>query len=477
MTVSLNIDNQRIRLVSQHANRVDLWQILELPPGAIKDGMILNPPAVAALLKDHFQASKLPAQQVKVELTGLSFVYRVLTLPRLKPAKLKSAVERATQKEIALPLENLYLDWQIIKQNEQEIEIFVLGIARQMVDVLLDTLKLAGISLQTLELKALALARAVSHPEALVVDCEPSSFEILVVREGIPVTIHRVSPKNEMSTFEDNLNQMMNELNRTIDYFNLNHPGSPLTQATPVMLSGSLCDEPESRRLITQSIGHTVELFSSSMVLPGNFPISTFAANLGLLSQSPSAVKGKNMECIDLVRARRRVLSHPVKPQQLVFSGVIVAALLILTLLWFIRQQAVEQSSALQIRAASIDQELVAVHQQLETANQLQNQITVLSDSTRELGLERQELSGKGDLAAVLKSITGNLPAGTVFTRITTQTTKIIIDGLAESRPNIVNYVHNLEKPALFSEVRIALIDTGNVSSGTIYHFRIVIER
>jgi Tfp pilus assembly PilM family ATPase/Tfp pilus assembly protein PilN len=477
MTVTLNIDSQSIRLLSYRANQVELWETLDLPPGVIKDGLILDPPLVANLLKEHFQTFKLPPQQVKVCLTGLSFIYRVLILPNLKTKKLRSAVERATQKEITLPLENLYLDWQIINQTDRDLEIFVMGIARQMVDVLLTTLKLAGISLQSLELKAVALARAAIHKNALVVDCEPAAFEILVIREGVPVTIYRVSPKNGMSTLEDNLNQMLSELNRTIDYYNLNHPKNLLTQTTPVMLSGSLCEDKETCQAIVQRIGHNVEFFNSPLNLPPDFPILAFAANLGLLYQSQPHSKSKTPDSIDLIQARRRALSHPLPIKNVVLSGILAGALLLLALVWMTRQQAANQSASLLLKADRLNQELHLANQQLQQANQIQTQITALTGETEMIQTERLEMTGKGELASILTSITQNLPPGTVFTKISSQPNKITIDGLASGREAIVNYIYCLEKQGSYSEVRIALIDANPDQSDLGNSFRIVIER
>ena len=474
MIVTLNIDNRRIRLVSQHAGRVESWQTLDLPPGVIKNGLILDPPAVAALLKERFRTLKLSPQRVKVCLTGLDFIYRVLNLPNLKTLKLRSAVERATQKEVALPLDNLYLDWQVINETDRELEIFVMGIGRQMVDVLLTTLKLAGISLETMELKALALARSISHKNALVVDCEPDAFEILIVQGGVPVTIHRVSPKNEMSTLGDNLNQMMTELNRTIDYFNLNHPENSLTQATPVILTGSLCDDSAARNLIVQGIGHAVEYISSTLSLPANFPASTFAANLGLLNQSQKSKLSAN---VDLIKARRRTLSHPIPIRKMITSGVIAAALLLLALIWTARHQAAEQAADLQLRANNLNQELIMANQALKQANLITEQITAITSETQKLASERKELTGKGNLAVVFGALTQNLPSGSYFTQISSLPDKITVDGQAGSREDIVNYIHSLENGGLFAEVRIALIDTTGDASNTSNTFRIVIER
>jgi Tfp pilus assembly PilM family ATPase/Tfp pilus assembly protein PilN len=475
MTVTLNIDNKRIRLLSYRGNRVVLWQTLELPPGLIKNGQILDPQGVANLLKVRLQNLKLSGQQVHVCLSGLSYIYRVLNLPNLKNPRLHTAVMRATQREISLPLDGLYLDWQVTRQNPKEQEIFVLGISRQTVDDLLTTLKLAGISLQSLELKALSLARAVRHPYALVIDCEPDAFEILVVRSGVPVTIHRVIPKNEMATFEDNLNQALTELNRTIDYYNLNHSENPLTRATPVMLGGSLCDDPTSCQMITKGIGNTVEFFQSRAVLPPNFPLSTFAANLGLLAGSPNITPGSKNR-LDLIKARRKALSHPVSPRQLATAGAVIGSIIVLGLIWFNRQHAVLETSELRLRALNLNQQLTLTNHDFQQNNMIREKIIALQADTQRIESEQTQLGGQGDLATILKTVTDDLPPGTSISRIDALPDKILVEGQTQNRLNIVNYIHSLEKTSLFKEVRLASFNSPGIPDQW-SSYRIIIER
>ncbi|HSW59086.1 MAG TPA: pilus assembly protein PilM, partial [Dehalococcoidales bacterium] len=118
MKVTLNIGSRDFRLVSQRADQSLQHHTLDVPAGIVKDGLITNIPAAAALLREYFQKHGLSSKEVSVCLTGLSFVYRILTLPVIKGIKLKTTIERAAQKEINLPLDELYLDWQIISQNK-----------------------------------------------------------------------------------------------------------------------------------------------------------------------------------------------------------------------------------------------------------------------------------------------------------------------------------------------------------------------
>ncbi|HSW58219.1 MAG TPA: PilN domain-containing protein, partial [Dehalococcoidales bacterium] len=371
----------------------------------------------------------------------------------------------------------------IISQNKTEIKIFVLGFARPLMDSVYTTLKLAGLNTQTVEHKAMALTRAAGHTDALIVDCEPDAFEILIINSGIPVTIHRISPKNEMSTLSDNLNQLVTELNRAIDFHNLTNPESPLTQNTPVLLSGSLCDDISSRDLIITSLGHKIEFFEPRTPVAADFPVSSFAANLGLLYKKSLSTgcrlkpfEKQSGEEINLLTARKRALKKPLNVRQLLVTAAITGAIVLFIPAWFLRLQAENESTALKSKADNLSLELASVNRKLVENSQIQNKIDDLLVRTDGLKNERMILGGKGDIAANLLAFKQQLPAGANITGISSKAENITLEGTARNREDVIRYIYNLEKQTLFSEVRIALIDINPAGENEVI-FRLTAER
>ena len=185
MAVSIVINSESILIAAERNNLVYFYQAVDLPPETVKDGYIIDRKFVAGKIDAIFKSARLPRSQVYATIAGMSYIYRVLALPKMKLAMLPEAIERATQKEIHLPLSDLYLDWQIISQSEKEITVYVQGVPRRLIDALFDTLKAAGIEPAAVGLKSLALARAVNQFNALIVDFEPDWFDIIIVSKNI----------------------------------------------------------------------------------------------------------------------------------------------------------------------------------------------------------------------------------------------------------------------------------------------------
>src|SRR3972149_7124687 len=112
MYVGLNIGNSEIKILSATGRQIKKWGKLALSEGLVHDGLIRKPQAVGEAISALFESIKLPRDRVITSLAGLSFTYRFLSLPRMKPADQEEAIRRAAKKEISLPLEELYLSWQ-----------------------------------------------------------------------------------------------------------------------------------------------------------------------------------------------------------------------------------------------------------------------------------------------------------------------------------------------------------------------------
>src|SRR3972149_7400323 len=195
MYATLSISDRRIKALSVKGRQVNKWGSLALAGGLVKDGLILQPEAVGEAIASLFKSAGIPKEKVIASLGGLAFTYRFINLPRMKSNLLEEAVRRAARKEISLPLDELYLSWQLLPGRGDEQTYFVLGVPRRFVDALAETLKIAGIAPYLMDLQSLALARAANRSDAIVVNMEPDCFDIVFIAGGIPAVIHTVNPR------------------------------------------------------------------------------------------------------------------------------------------------------------------------------------------------------------------------------------------------------------------------------------------
>ena len=282
MNVTLNIGTQDIRVLALSGLQVKHWAEAPLAPGLVKDGIILQPAAVAEVISGLFQAAKLSRDQVTVSLSGLSFTYRILDLPRMKPGLVAEAITRGARREIPMALEELYLSWQVVGGEGEQLDYFVLGVARKPVDALEQTLAQAGIKPYKLDLKPLALARAANRESALIVSLEPDYFDIVIINRGIPAIMHTITPRGPDASIADNVQRLADEISRTVEFYNGSHPGEPIDRTMPLLLTGVLAGEPSVIELTSNMTGYTVSPLVPALELPDDLPLARYTTNLGL---------------------------------------------------------------------------------------------------------------------------------------------------------------------------------------------------
>jgi len=217
-----------------------------------------------------------------VGLTGQRCVPRIIDFPQMNLRLLKEAVPREMKREMPVPMEEMHLSWQIIRRDNGHLRVFALGVPRDVLGLQMEAIRLAGAKLQSMDVKPLALVRAVGRGEALIADLEPGSLDIIVVRGGIPATIRTVSLQREIDTTEDKARRLGEELARAVKFYNDTHPEEPLQPSTPAYLTGSLAEAAASSGVVEASVGHPVEPLAPPLQCPADLPLATFMVNIGL---------------------------------------------------------------------------------------------------------------------------------------------------------------------------------------------------
>lgn len=472
MYVTLNITASSIRLLSMKGKQVERWGSAPLAPGLVKDGVILQPKAVGETISALFKSTKVPKQRVIASLTGLSFTYRILSLPRTKSALIEEAIQRSARREIPLPLEELYLSWQAINGKHDELDYFVLGVPRNPIDAAVQTLTEAGVEPYIVELKPLALARAANRGDALIVDLEPDCFDVVLVAGGIPTVIHTIAPRGEGANLEDNIRRLTDELSKTVKFYNNSHPETPLSPKTPLLLTGELATDATTSKLIQAEIEYPLESLVPPLEFPPALPIAPFATNMGLALQkvppkmiSKGETNGLHDINLNIISDKYRAKARPLSRRQILLPLALTIAFGLLIGLYQLNNQAGAESVRLQTALGVAGQELHEARLAFNEASQTEETINEMAADTEALKVEHQYILGqRGELATNLTLATGALPASSYFTSIQIGNDQLKIEGETDAASKVISYAQALEELG-FTGVRIANISEADTST------------
>jgi len=142
----------------------------EIPPGIIKKGEIRKEEELIKILKEALK--KVRGEKIKTRYTIVSLpeekaFLQVIKMPPLSEEELKSAILYEAENYIPLPLEKVYLDFQVVSSSKhlKHLEVLIAALPKEIVDSYTRCLKEAGLKPLALEVESLAVARALIKNE------------------------------------------------------------------------------------------------------------------------------------------------------------------------------------------------------------------------------------------------------------------------------------------------------------------------
>lgn len=280
--VTLDIEGSRVRLLVAKGKKVTDWGVEPLEAGVVHDGVVADPQAVGMQVRSLLASHHVGNGKLVASLTGQRCVSRILDFPQMSERLLEEAIPREMKREMPVPLEQMCLSSQVIGAENGQLRVFALGVSRDVLGPLLEAIKLSGRKPHSMDIKPLALVRAVGRSDALIADLEPDSVDIIVVRGGIPATIRTVSLRREAGEIEDKFHWLGEELTRTVKFYSDTHREDPLPPSTPVCLTGSLAEGVASSGIVAASVGYPVEPLAPALDCPPDLPVAMFMVNIGL---------------------------------------------------------------------------------------------------------------------------------------------------------------------------------------------------
>ncbi len=277
---TLNIEGSSIRLLTAKGNSVQRWAETPLEPGLVRDGLILDPRGVGTGIDGLFASRGVPKQRVMTCLTGLRAIPREITLPRIPTGQIEGAVRREARREMPLPLDDLYLSWQVLDQQGGQTRVYVLGVPRDLLDAQVEAIRAAGIKPHVMDLKPLALIRAVNEKEAIIADLEQHSLDVIIVVDDVPAIMRTIALGVESN--EDKVRRLVEELRRTVKFHDDSHRERPLDPNTPIYLTGGLMTDTSVVEAIKVMSTRPVMIPTPPLTCPPDMPVPTFMVNIGL---------------------------------------------------------------------------------------------------------------------------------------------------------------------------------------------------
>lgn len=195
--IGLDINQTGIKVMSIDPKKwlVDGYGSIDLDPAKIQKALE-KPEEVSGYLSDSIARlmnekiiGELPSNHAVIGLPTSRTFSRAFALPVKQEKNLSEAVEMEVSQYIPIPIEALYVSYDIIDRNKDFIEVIMSAIPRNLVDSCLDAVEKAGLRPVAIEPSINAVSRILEATEeaylsSLIIDIGQANTDIAVHDKG-----------------------------------------------------------------------------------------------------------------------------------------------------------------------------------------------------------------------------------------------------------------------------------------------------
>jgi type IV pilus assembly protein PilM len=308
---------------------LELFDILPLPPELIVDGSIIDSLRLLDSLKELITKAKIKTKDVTVGLAGhSSVIVKRVSLPEMSEEELSESIKFEAEQYIPFDIEDVTLDFQILGPKEEagQMDVILVAVKKDIVNDFFSVVKEAGLNPVIVDVNSFALENIYEvnyeiEPDKNIalVNIGASTINMNILKGGISVftrdsavgsnihtealqrefnityeaaerlkkgePVENVSPEDAFSVMESASEEIIGEVNRSIEYFN--------EEINEVILSGGCALIKDFPKLLAEKIGIEVKVMNpfKNIKIPKRFdityieeivPIAAVAAGLAL---------------------------------------------------------------------------------------------------------------------------------------------------------------------------------------------------
>jgi type IV pilus assembly protein PilM len=458
-TTTLYISDTGIRLMVTRGKRITKLADMPLDVSLSDVKSEEKEAELVTKIKLLFKSNRISAKKIILGLSGLHCLTRPVSLPELPKTMLDEAITREAKRVLPVPLDQLYVSWQIMSASEGKIQVFLVAIPKHIADTLVRILNKAGFKPYLMDIKPLALSRVSREATAIILDIQLKEFDIIIMSKGIPQTVRTVPFPQEYLAQTDRLSIVRDELKRTIQFYNSNNPENFIQPNTAMLVSGELVDEAETIEFLAQELGYKVSLLLSPLKCLKQLDPSHHLVNVGL------ALKELVKEAGPLL-PNFNTLPLPYQPKQiprdrLMAVPAAAVAVGLVVLLVFTVQNAAAKIENDQYTLESTNQRL---EQRQSQKKELKESIAAMEKTVSGLEASRNKfiaaldsMNNKGELMnGDLNATVDNVVTDLELYSISHTGDQLALNGQALTEQEVMNYVRKLQDTERFSEITIS---------------------
>jgi len=281
--MALSIESTELRLVSYNKGAIESWDRVSFDPQLLTMGLVADPEGLGIVIKSALEGRGASTSQMVCAPLDLKVESRLISIPKLGKKEMESVIPREIRRLLDITEEDNYVHWQALPTETNQVPVFALAVPKETLLDFIETLRVGGVRPRAIDLKPLALMRAVNQKDAIIANGESNSVELVIVIDDVPVLMRSIFLGEGEVSEDYAVGRISDELKRTVDTYNDTNKDNPLDPEMPIYLSGATASSVPFALNVAALTGRTVQPLEPPIRYPEDFPLAEYMVNVGLI--------------------------------------------------------------------------------------------------------------------------------------------------------------------------------------------------
>jgi hypothetical protein len=283
LRLGLDLGRRELKLVEGSRRRLRRHAESLIAEGALVDGVPTS--LLTAALRSAIAAGAFEAKTARVAISDTGVAVRDFRLPRLPLGELSMAVTFEGRRLVPMNAEDVYYAWHA-RADRAGYAVYLVAARREMIDAVTAAVTAAGLIVERIDLKPLALARGAGATDGLILEWQTTEATLVLMVEGRPRFFRTFVLDAPPDDVDGQLDELAHSLNALVRFMRSAEPEVPIGPTTPLCIGGRFAFVDNGLQRAQERFEFAVQPPARRFRSPVDFPWQAHLTGLGLLRQS-----------------------------------------------------------------------------------------------------------------------------------------------------------------------------------------------
>jgi len=133
------------------------YAMVPLPHNAIAEGIIKDPPAVVAAIKEAVGKAGIKTKTAAISVSGRELIVKKVQLPRATSREIADAIQLEAEHHIPFAIDEVFLDYQVVGETSNSMDLILVAVKKSKVTEYFAVAEEAGVSPVIVDLDGFAM--------------------------------------------------------------------------------------------------------------------------------------------------------------------------------------------------------------------------------------------------------------------------------------------------------------------------------